>query len=217
MRLMQISRVWRWFWLPMVLVLSACATNTFKVQQEVFQQWQGVSADQSYAILQSQAHRLDQATYAQMLQSNMWRTGLSRVAAPEQADFLVTFDYLTEPRKTTVRDYDYDPFYYPGFHPYFGWGWGSYWSSWYGGFHYFPRYRSRTREVTYNHYTLQVRIKRRQDQNEVYRATITTDSQSPLPQVMPYMMAAVFDGFPGRNAYVKEIRFDLDAPDTVLE
>ncbi|NLC36042.1 MAG: DUF4136 domain-containing protein, partial [Alcaligenaceae bacterium] len=45
---------------------------------------------------------------------------------------------------------------------------------------------------------------------EVYRATAVHNSQSDsLDAVMPYLMQAVFDGFPGNNGQVKEVRYEL--------
>lgn len=209
----QLQRSWRFLAVSLLVFLTACAsTNTFTVRQEVFQQMGGASSGGSYVIKNPDTQNLERSAYANLLQQNMHRTGLYQAVSANKADYLVDFNYTTERRQQLVRDYDYDPFY---FYPYMGFG---YWPSsrFYGGMMFYPRmhygYGSGVRQVNYNYYILQVLISRRADGQNVYQSTVAASSQAPLVQVMPYLMAAVFDGYPGQSAQVREVVFDLDAP-----
>lgn len=194
------------------VLLTACAgSNTFTVQQEVFQQLGGATPGASYALKHSDSQNLERSAYANLLQQNMHRTGLYQATSAAKADYLVDFNYSSERRQQLVRDYDPDPFF---FYPYMGFG---YWPSshFYGSMMFYPNFYhgSTVRQVNYNYYTLQAVISRRADGQPVYQSTVAASSQAPLVQVMPYLMAAVFDGYPGQSAGVREIVFDLDAPD----
>lgn len=213
MKNFKVQRAWRFLAISLVMFLTACAgSNTFTVQQEVFQQLGGTSSGGSYAIKNPDPQSLERSAYANLLQQNMHRTGLYQAASAKNADYLVDFNYTTERRQQLVRDYDYDPFY---FYPYMGFG---YWpnSRFHGGMMFYPRmhygYGSSVRQVNYNYYILQVLISRRSDGQNVYQSTVAASSQAPMVDVMPYLMAAVFDGYPGQSAQVREVVFDLDEP-----
>ncbi|WP_432786911.1 hypothetical protein AAEX37_00976 [Oligella sp. MSHR50489EDL] len=211
MKSYRLQRSWRFLALFMVVFLSACAgTNTFTVQQEVFQQFGGAAPGGSYAIKASDTQNIERSAYANLLQQNMYRTGLYQASSAAKADYLVDFKYSTERREQLVRDYYPDPFF---FYPYMSFG---YWPSsrFYGGMMFHPNlyYGATVRQVNYNYYSLQAVISRRSDGQNVYQSTVAASSQAPLVQVMPYLMAAVFDGYPGQSAGVREVVFDLDAP-----
>lgn len=210
MKSFNLARTWRLLLISFVVFLSACAgSNTFTVQQEVFQQLGGAATGGSYAIKEYQGQGLERKTYAELLQNNIYRTGLYQASSASTADYLVDFHYAQDARQRLVKDYYYDPVYVP------------YWNYFYGPngrvysrLTYYTSYQqySRVRQVNYNHYTLKVLISRRSDNQSVYQSTVVANSQSALVEVMPYLMAAVFDGYPGQNAQIREIVFDLDAP-----
>ncbi|MDO5667577.1 MAG: DUF4136 domain-containing protein [Alcaligenaceae bacterium] len=211
MKNFKLQRSWRLLAASLVVFLTACASsNTFTVRQEVFQQLGGAGSGGSYVIKNPDTQNLERSAYANLLQQNMHRTGLYQAASEKNADYLVNFNYTTERRQQLVRDYDYDPFY---FYPYMGFG---YWPSsrFHGGMMFYPRmhYGSSVRQVNYNYYILQVLISRRSDGQSVYQSTVAASSQAPMVQVMPYLMAAVFDGYPGQSAQIREVVFDLDEP-----
>lgn len=212
MKSFNIQRVWRYFALSLLVFLTACASsNTFTVRQEVFQQQGGAASGGSYAIKNSDTQNLERSAYANLLQQNMYRTGLYQASSAKSADYLVDFNYTTEQRQQLVREYHDDPFY---FYPYMGFG---YWPSsrFYGSMMFYPRlhgYGSSVHQINYNYHVLRVQISRRSDGQHVYQSTVAANSQAPMVQVMPYLMAAVFDGYPGQSAQAREIVFDLDEP-----
>lgn len=196
--------------LAVVIFLSACASNkTFTVQQEVFQQQGGTGSGGSYYIKASPSQDLERSSYETMLQQVMPRTGLYQARSERTADYLVDFRYFTEQRQQLVQDQHYEPFFYPTFGMYYGRG-GYRRSGMMFHTAYYPTYS--VRQVNYNLHSLQVLISRRDDGRNVYQSTVRASSQAPLVQVMPYLMAAVFDGYPGQSAAVREVKFDLSAP-----
>ncbi len=202
----------RWRLLPasFVIFLSACATsNTFTVQQEVFQQLGGAALGGSYVIKDYQGQSLERSAYAELLQQNMFRTGLYQATSTSTADYLVDFHYAQDERQRLVNDYYYDPVFVPYWNYYYGRNGRVY--SRVNYYTHFQQY-SQVRQVNYNHYSLKVLISRRSDKQSVYQSTVVANTQSAMVEVMPYLMAAVFDGYPGQNAQIREITFDLDAP-----
>jgi hypothetical protein len=209
------QRLWRFFALSLLVFLTACATsNTFTVQQEVFQQLGGVAPKGTYAFRKADTQDLERSAYANLLQQHMPRTGLYQATSEKTADYIVDFFYKKERRQQLVQETYNDPFF---FYPYMGFG---YWSGsrYYGGmnmmFHpsLFYNSSSTVTEVSYNYYTLRVLLSRRADNQTVYQSTVAASSQAPLVRVMPYLMAAVFDGYPGQSTQVREVVFDLDQP-----
>lgn len=210
MNYFNLKGLWRYLLSLLVVFLTACGTNTFTVQQEIFQQLDGTALSGSYAIRDDRGQSLERRTYANLLQQQIHKTGLYQASSADNANYLVDFDYTQEARQRLVQDYHYDPIYVP------------YWS-------YFPGPNGRvystlmyqttfhqyetTRQVNYNYYTLRVLISQRKDGQNLFQSTVTASSQAPMVEVMPYLMAAVFDGYPGQNAQIREVVFDLDEPD----
>ena len=210
MKNFNLQRYWRYLFASLLLLLTACAgTNTFTVQQEVFQQLGGAKPGGSYAIRSSDDQSLEHKTYAGLLQRNMYKTGLYQAVSEKSADYLVDFYYTGERRQRLVRDYHYDPVYIPYMSYFYGPR-----GRLYSRVMYYPTMHqsSSMRQVNYNYYTLRVLISRRADGQSVYQSTVAANSQSPLSQVMPYLTAAVFDGYPGQNAQIREVAFDLSEP-----
>ena len=210
MKYLDLSRTWRIAWVFFVVFLGACAgSRTFTVQQEVFQQLGGAALGGSYAIKKYQGQGLERSAYAEQLQKNMYRTGLYQARSEQTADYLIDFHYTQDSRQRLVNDYYYDPVFVPYMNYFYGPN-----GRVYSRLTYYTSYQqySRVRQVNYNYYTLKVLITRRSDNQSVYQSTVAANSQSAMTEVMPYLMAAVFDGYPGQNAHVREIVFDLDEP-----
>ncbi len=210
MKYFNLQKSWRLLLVSLVVFLTACASsNTFTVQQEVFQQLGGAAPGGSYAIKDYEGQGLERKAYANLLQQTMHRTGLYQARSAQTADYLVDFNYTHEERQRLVNDYYYEPVIIPY--------WGHYYGSRgrvYSRVMYQTSYHqsSRVRQVNYNHHTLRVLITRRSDSQSVYQATVVANRQLAMVQVMPYLMAAVFDGYPGQNAQIREVVFDLDEP-----
>ncbi len=194
-----------------LLVVSACSTTSeFTTQVTSFQQWPGAVAGELYRFEQNRAQDLERATYAGYIRSNMFRTGLTEAMGRQPARFDVGFTTATEVRQQLVQretgNYDVSPTLGLGM----GFPYGYYGNPFYSsiGFAMTPRYQ--TVPVPYHRYTLTVHIRdRQQNGNEVFRASAVADSRErSLPEVMPYLAAAVFDQFPGNNGQVRTVEFE---------
>ncbi|MFV9473069.1 DUF4136 domain-containing protein [Advenella sp. RU8] len=195
-----------------VLLLTACSTTQrFTTQTTSFQQWPANAQGQLYRFEAGAGQDLEKASYVTLLRNQMWKTGLVEAVGKQKARFEVAFGYGVQSREQLVRETDpfYDPFFYPSFNV--GWGWGARHPFYSGvGFAMAPQYRYV--QASYNRYQLHVSIRDLQNSGaEVYQATVVADSnKANLTQVMPFLTASVFDGFPGKNGQVRKINFDIE-------
>jgi len=195
-----------------LLLLTACSTTQrFTTQTTSFQQWPANAQGQLYRFDVNSGQNLEKTSYVNLLRNQMWKTGLVEAVGRQQARFTVSFDYGVQSRQQMVRENDpfYDPFFYPTFN--FGWGWGYHHPFYSGiGFAMAPQYRYV--QTSYNRYQLHVSIRDLNNSSaEVYQATVLADSNKvSLTQVMPFLTASVFDGFPGQNGQVRTINFDIE-------
>lgn len=191
------------------LVLAACSTtDTFTTQVSAFNNWPVTSKGQLYAFVKDNTHNLEQKSYENLIAQEMWRTGLMQTDDVKKAQFLVDFNTQVETRERMVQEYYDEPVLMPrmgfGFGN-FGWGWHN---SFFSGFDvgYVPRVASYP--VQYHRYILALEIKNKAGQ-PVYQAQSFADaSRSPLSEVMPYLVSAVFDGFPSNG--VHRVEFDIE-------
>lgn len=195
----------------LVLTLAACASNReFTTQVTSFQQWPADATGAHYRFDRQDGRNLEQQTYVGFVRNNMFRTGLIEALGRESARFDVGFSIGAEQRQQLVQretgNYD--------LYPTFGFGMG-FPHGYYGnpffsnvGIAMAPRYEMVP--VPYQRYSLTVSIRDRQRNGaEVYRATALGDSRErSLPEIMPYLAASVFDGFPGNNGQVRKVEFE---------
>jgi len=181
-------------------VLAGCA-STLSASVTSFQQWPSGAAGQTYALTgpTGSESRLEYSAYQDMLRAAMGSTGLVEARDGQQARFSVSFRYASEATQVVRRE-PADPYLYGGLYGGRYWGWGGY----YG----WPIWVAVPQSAWRNTLTIDIRDASRDDA-EVYRSTAATLSSSPdaLPQVMPYLMQAVFDDFPGNNGQVREVRY----------
>lgn len=208
---MAVTNCWRRMWAvwltASLFILSGCA-STLSARVTTYQQWPVGVQGEYYRIVPApaQSGNLQFGAFADMLRAAIGATGLREVTGGAEARFDVHFEYDNPVRQIWVQRYD-DPFFYPGW-PAFGGYYGG-WGGWGGGVFYAPRTVHVPVEVYRNTLTVTI-FDRLADGREVYRATAVHSSQSDsLDAVMPYLMQAIFDGFPGNNGQVKEVRYEL--------
>lgn len=190
-----------------LLVLGGCA-STLSARVTTYQQWPVGVQGEYYRIVPGpdQSGNLQFGAFSDMLRAAIGATGLREAVGEAEPRFDVRIEYDNPTRQVWVQRYD-DPYLYHGW-PSFGGYYGG-WGGWGGGVFYAPRVVNVPVEVYRN--TLTVIISDRSaNGQEVYRATAVHNSQSDsLAAVMPYLMQAIFDGFPGNNGQVKEVRYEL--------
>ncbi|MFT0851782.1 DUF4136 domain-containing protein [Achromobacter sp. F4_2707] len=201
-----LRRIWSVGLLAALLFLGGCASS-LSARVTTYQQWPVGVEGEYYQIVGSpqQSGNLQFAAFSDMLRAAIGPTGLREVAPGAEPRFEVRLEYGNPVKQGWVRTYDDPyPFYgWPGFGGYYGWG------GWGGGVFYSPRSVTVPVEIYRNTLTVTLFDKLANGQ-EVYRATAVHNSQSDsLDAVMPYLMQAVFDGFPGNNGQVREIRYEL--------
>lgn len=190
-----------------IVALTGCA-SAISARVTSHQQWPDNATGATYRIVASpvQQNNLEFQTYSDMVRAAMGPTGLVEAASPETARFDVMLDYGNPVEKRWVQRY-HDPYHMGwGFNPFFygghgGWGWGS-------GIYVSPGTMNVPVHVYKN--TLTITIKDNQRSGvEVYRSSAVSINESDnLTSIMPYLARAVFDGFPGNNGQVREVRYD---------
>lgn len=195
----------------MALGLAGCASK-LSASVTSFEKWPSSTAGATYRIQPeaSQQNDLQYQTYADMIRAAIGRTGLVEAAEPAAARFVLSFQYGNPHTQSVVQEYA-DPFMYggfaPGFYPWAGYygGWGGGWG---GAFAIAPPVVS----TTVNSYKNQLSVTINDtDQGgaQVYQATaVHLSSTDNLPEIMPYLARAIFDGFPGNNGQVREVSYE---------
>lgn len=202
-------RVWAVWLAAALLALSGCA-STLSARVTSYQQWPVDVQGEYYRIVPSpeQSCNLQFGAFADMLRAAIGPTGLVEAPGAAQARFEVRMEYDNPVRQVWVQRYN-DGYLNDGWMgPAFGGYYGG-WSRWGGGIFYSPSVVTAPMNVYRN--TLTVIISDRQENGkEVYRATAVHSSEvENLDAVMPYLMEAIFDGFPGNNGQTREIRYEL--------
>src|SRR5690606_9505949 len=199
--------IWLMWLAAAALLLSGCA-STLSARVTTYQQWPVGVQGEYYRILPSgnQAGNLQFSAYADMLRAAIGPTGLREAGPGAEPRFEVRLEYGNPVKQGWVQRYD-DPFFYPGW-PAFGGYYGG-WGGWGGGIFYSPRVVNVSVEVYRNTLTVVIHDLAMQEQ-EVYRATAVHNSDSDsLDAVMPYLMQAIFDDFPGNNGQTKVVKYEL--------
>lgn len=191
----------------MITALSGCASG-WVVKVTSYQQWPANAVGATYTIKQARQpdSALKFAAVSEQLHQAIHVTGLTPAPEPNVARFDVVVDYGQRLHRV-FEQHDVDP-YWGGwrFSPYFGGFYGSHWG-WHSGVVMSPV--TVAVPVDYVRHTLAVTIRDRAASGaEVYQASaVITSGDESFIQVLPYLTEAVFDGFPGLNGQVREIRF----------
>jgi hypothetical protein len=188
-------------------LLTGCASK-LAANVTSFQQWPANVDGQTYRIEPppNEKNALEHQTYADMVRAAISKTGLVEAQGKDKARFAVSFQYENPVRQTWVEQ-AYDPYFNGPFMPFGsvgffrgGWGWG-------GGVYMAPTYVNTPVDVYEN--TLTLSIHDNASQTQVFRSTARAlTREAKLPAVMPYLVRAIFDGFPGNNGQAREVEYE---------
>ncbi|MFY3955035.1 DUF4136 domain-containing protein [Achromobacter xylosoxidans] len=185
------------------LVLSGCATPTVSARVTSFQQWPAGVEGQTYQFVPaepSQANNLEYQSYQDMVRAGIGATGLVEAQGGAKARFNVSFRYGTTQTQVMVRR-PYDPYFNGGF--YGPRPWGGYYGYW------GPEWVDVPVVAQRNTLTLQIHDSQRGGA-EVYRSSaFILSEQDNFMRMMPYLVRAIFDNFPGNNGAEREIQFPV--------
>lgn len=203
----RLRRLWGIWLAAALLSLGGCA-STLSARVTTYQQWPVGAQGEYYRIVPgpNQSDNLQFGAFSDMLRAAIGPTGLREAVQGAEARFEVRIEYDNPVRQVWVQRYD-DAYLYPGW-PAFGGYYGG-WGRWGGGVFYTPRVVNVPVDVYRNTLTVTL-FDLFADGQEVYRATAVNNSRDEsLDAVMPYLMQAIFDDFPGNNGQVREVRYEL--------
>lgn len=198
-------------WLAVTLMALGGCASSLSARVTTYQEWPVGVQGEYYRIVPSpeQSGNLQYGAFTDMLRAAIGPVGLREAGQGVEARFDVSMMYSSPSERVWVQRYN-DPYYLndgwmgPAFGGYYGG-----WPGWGGGIFYSPSVVNTP--VTIYRNTLTVTISdRQQNGREVYRATAVHESDSPnLDAVMPYLMQAIFDGFPGNNGQVRVVKYQV--------
>ena len=210
------------------MLLAGCA-NTLHTQVTNFQAWPQDAAGSSFSIATATAAEsgkwgeLERQSYEAQVAQALQAQGLKPAAAGSKARFQATLRLDTRSENRTYSE----PVYLPAYAAPYG---NSYWGGGVWGDPYFedgvfarpwlPVYAGERRyNIALDIHLLSVRIVDQQRSKTagsdagpvVFEAAAQYAGEPrPMPQLMPYLVRSVFDGFPGQNGQVKQLQFELN-------
>lgn len=194
-----------------LVFLAACA-SPFEARVQSFQAMPAAQG-QSFHISAAEPannNSLEFSSYAELIKTELRKHGFQPAQSAGDAEFIVLMDYGSGPGRERIatRPGTYSSWgwarhgwYYPGWYsPWYGpYGpWGSAWGGW-----------DRPEVYSYTVYPsfLHVVIKRKADEQPLFEghaeSTTRTDD---LPSVMPNLVQALFEDFPGASSRSKVVR-----------
>ncbi len=208
---------WRLVLAGMVLGWLAGCASTVTTRVTSFNQWPANAAGSTFSFITRTGTpgELEQATYQQYVQAELEKRGFKRAPAAQAGRLQIelTTSSRSEEKTTFAPVYQDSPVYLPPYRDAAGRFYPGIWT--YDPFG--PRYvGDRVINTVIQTTTLQVRMldgegapagKSRAvfESRAAYEGQGTGDN---LPAVVPYLVRAVFDDFPGQNGKVRLVRFD---------
>jgi hypothetical protein len=207
--------------LALVAVLSGCA-SPITARVSSFQQWPADVVGSSFGFLAPVDHtrELEQASYANLVAIELNKQGLQAAASGQPARILVDLNVSSqlENRSYSRPVYQDQYVYRPGFRDAAGRIYPGYWMPDPFG----PRYVGNQQLMqTVQVSSLRLRLLDTQgpagsSPRTVFESTATHEgSPAPLPSVVPYLVRAVFEGFPGANGREQVVRFKPDTGEVI--
>lgn len=207
-----------------VLMASACTTVTLRNNVTAFNEWPDDLAEKSYVFDRTaeQANNLEYRTYENMLRAELGRLGFEEKQSASQARLKVKLMYSLNVRDVQVYQPVADPYMWP-----YGWGWGGPGlgpctgpQGYYPPGIYYPGCGAppivQQQATRYQMYARSVRVLMTDARSgrSLYDVTVNgDDTRGPLAELMPYMLRAAFQDFPGRNGVSRVVEYKLDKKD----
>jgi len=207
--------------LILVALLSGCA-SPITARVSSFQQWPTDMVGSSFGFLAPADHtrELEQAAYASLVAVQLSKQGLQPAPSGQPARLLVDMSATSqlENRSYSRPIYQDQYVYRPGFRDAAGRFYPGYWVPDPFG----PRYVGNQQLMeTVQVSNLRLRLLDTQgpagsSPRTVFESNATHEgSPSPLQSVVPYLVRAIFDEFPGANGRVQVVRFKADTGEVI--
>ena len=195
-------------------LLAGCA-SPLRTQVSRFNAWGPELAQSSFAFVRpvDPARELEQASYEALVEAELSRLGMRRAAPGEaprlQVDLSITAQVDSRPYLRPV--YQDVPVWRPGWRD----SWGRIHPGYWGPDPFGPRIVGHQQAVaTVQTSTLRLRlldtVPHPPQLRTVFESTARHEASGTLalPQIVPWLVRAVFADFPGQNGQVSELRFD---------
>ena len=207
--------------LALIALLTGCA-SPITTRVSSFQQWPTDVAGGTFTFLMPVDHtrELEQASYASLVAVELVKQGLQPAAIGQEARILVDMSITSQlgNRSYSSPVYQDQYVYRPGFRDASGRIFPGYW----GLDPFGPRYVGNQQLMQ----TVQVSLLRLRlldtkgpagsSPRTVFESNATHEGrQKPLPSVVPYLVRAVFEGFPGANGRSQVVRFKPDTGEVI--
>jgi hypothetical protein len=186
--------------LILALVLTGCATTPPMVRSDVtaFHQWPQSLADKSFSFSPRQSNSLEMQTYEQLVADQLTRLGYIR--KPNGGALMVNFEPGIQSREVKVSE-PADPWAYRS--PF--WPYRTAWD--YPPYFWGPTFE---RSYTVQVFTRTLKLNIEQGGQRVFEATAVSEGNiRELSTIMPYLVAAVFQGFPGESGKTRRVELPL--------
>jgi hypothetical protein len=207
--------------LVLISLLSGCA-SPITTRVSSFQQWPSDVAGGSFGFLAPADHtrELEQASYANLVAIELVKQGLQPATSGQPARILVDLSVTSQlDNRSYSRPVYQDQYIYrPGYRDAAGRIYPGYWMPDPFGSRYVGN-QQLMQTVQVSH--LRLRLLDTQgpagsSPRTVFESNATHEgAPSPLPSVAPYLVRAVFEGFPGANGRVQVVRFKADTGEVI--
>ncbi len=209
--------------LALFVMLSGCASPII-ARVSSFQQWPTDVAGSQFGFLAPVDHtrELEQASYASLVAIQLVKQGLQPAASGQQARILIDMSVTSqlENRSYSSPIYQDQYVYRPGFRDAAGRIYPGYWMPDPFG----PRYVGNQllmETVQVSHLRLRLLDTlgpAGSSPRTVFESTATHEGRpAPLSAVVPYLVRAVFEDFPGANGRVQIVRFKPDTGEIIRQ
>jgi hypothetical protein len=199
----------RWqfaFVLSVLALLSGCGT-TIKSQVTPFHEWPNYVQDKTYVFerTKEQDNNLEYRNYENLVRGELRRLGFEEASDLRSARLKASLGYSIKARDVRVSyPVVMDPYWY-------GPAWRGYYGPFYDPFWFGPPMVER-REENYQLFTREMRFTLSQMSNDkkVYDTTVVSEgTNGSLATVMPYMVRAAFEDFPGRSGVPRVVELKM--------
>ncbi|MDO8385906.1 MAG: DUF4136 domain-containing protein [Polaromonas sp.] len=200
-------------------LLTACA-SPIVTQVSNFNQWPSDATGSSFSFILPPSSpsqpppELELATYQGYARQELEKLGLRQAAPGQPARLLVELGWVSQPQERTYRQPIYDDrlVFYPPYRNAAGQVFPGYWApSRFGPTYLGDRIVPYT--VQFNQINLRILDSRGSPAGQpraVFESHAVYEGQAALPTIAPYLVRAVFDGFPGQNGQVRRVDFDRE-------
>jgi Domain of unknown function (DUF4136) len=200
--------------LGLLALLAACA-SPITARVTSFSQWPANAAGSSFSYIShpNRGDDLEQETYQSYVQAELEKIGLKRGSPGQPGRFQVDMETGNGRYDRSYREpiYQNAYVYRPGFRDRAGRIYPGLWGPDVFG----PRYVG-DREIIYTVQVSKLRLRLLDSQatasgtpKTVFESSAVYEGDiADLPDLVPYLVRAVFDGFPGQNGKARVVRFD---------